>query len=122
MIHLFAKTSSRFKLFPLALLLSLSLASCSYSVIVVSKKGVPDPDPLNSVQGFYALKKVTTIDTVVKLSVVQNGVELNLPCPSAGVHSVEYKITFGDMLRNTFTFGKRRSVKVKYVCLKDTND
>lgn len=102
--------------------LSACLTACSYSVVVVSKKGTPDPDPQNSVPGFYMGKKVTTVDSVVKLSVVQNGVQVNLDCPSAGVHSVEYKITFGAMLRNTFTFGKRRSVKVKYVCLKDSND
>lgn len=107
---------------PLTLLLSLILTSCSYSVIVVSKKGTPEPDPLNTTQGFYDVKKVNVIDTVVGLGVAQNGVQVNLPCRAAGFHSIEYKVTFGDMLRNTFSFGKRRGVKVKYVCLKDTND
>jgi hypothetical protein len=58
----------------------------------------------------------------VPLSIAQNGIELNLPCRSDRVYSLEYKITFGDMLRNTFTFGKRKGVKVKYVCIKDSNE
>lgn len=119
-----AKTTGPLRPFAILLLsLSLGLASCSYSIIVVSKKGTPEPDPLNNVQGFYALKKVNTLDTVSKLSVFENGVQVNLGSGStAGFHSIEYKITFGDMLRNTFTFGKRRGIHVKYVRLKDSND
>ena len=116
------KTGCHLRLLSVYLSFSLLLASCSYSVVVVSKRGTPDPDPLNQTVGFYMGKNVQKKDTVVGLSVVQNGVQVSLDCPTAGFHSIEYKITFGDMLRNTFTFGKRRSVKVKYVCLKDTND
>ena len=95
--------------------------SCSYSIRVSNQRGTPEHDPLNQQLGFYNLKKVTAMDTVVKLSLLENNVMVIPSCPSGGFHSVEYKITFGAMLRNTFTFGKRKSIKVKYVCLKDSN-
>ncbi len=95
--------------------------SCSYSIRISNQKGTPEPDPLNHELGFYNGVKVTPIDTVVSLSLLENNVMVIPACPSGGFHSVEYKITFGAMLRNTFTFGKRKSIKVKYVCLKDSN-
>ena len=101
--------------------LLVSIQSCSYKIIISSQKGTPEPDPLNRELGFYNGKQVTVIDTVVHLSVLQNNVMAVPVCAEGGFHSVEYKITFGAMLRNTFTFGKRKSIKVKYVCLKESN-
>lgn len=98
-----------------------ALQSCSYSIIVSNQRGSGEPDPMNREMGFYNGKEVKKIDTVVNLSLVQNGAMVIPSCPEGGFHSVEYKITFGAMLRNTFTFGKRKSIKVKYVCLKDSN-
>ena len=122
MKHPSTKTTGLFRLSTLCVL-SLCFASCSYSVIVLgTRKGTPEPNLQNDVKGFYAGMKVNNFDSIVPLSVVQNGVELNLPCPSDRLYSLEYKITFGDMLRNTFTFGKRKGIKVKYVCVKESND
>lgn len=98
-----------------------ALQSCSYSIIVSNQRGTPQPDPMNHELGFYNSKEVSKIDTVVKLSLLQDRAMVIPACSEGGFHSVEYKITFGDMLRNTFTFGKRKSIKVKYVCLKDSN-
>jgi hypothetical protein len=97
------------------------LQSCSYSIKVANQSGTPQPDPMNTEMGFYNRKDVKVIDTVVNLSVLQDGVMVIPDCGRAGFHSVEYKITFGAMLRNTFTFGKRKSIKVKYVCIKSQN-
>jgi hypothetical protein len=97
------------------------MQSCSYSIIVSNQRGTAQPDPLNQELGFYNRKEVKTIDTVVNLSLLQDRVMVIPSCPEGGFHSIEYKITFGAMLRNTFTFGKRKSIKVKYVCLKDQN-
>ncbi|MFT3935950.1 MAG: hypothetical protein QM726_20135 [Chitinophagaceae bacterium] len=105
----------------LAFVLIVCLQSCSYKVIISNQRGTAEPDPLNRDLGFYNGKQVNVIDTVVKLSLVQNGVMAIPVCGEGGFHSVEYKITFGAMLRNTFTFGKRKSIKVKYVCVKDSN-
>lgn len=102
--------------------LTVVLQACSYSIIVVNKNGVPQPDPLNRTLGFYNGKQVAIIDTVVPLSALQDGVTyVDSSCVEGGFHSVEYKITFGDMLRNTFTAGKRKAVRVKLVCIKPSN-
>lgn len=82
--------------------------------------GTAEPDPTHIEEGFYNGKQVTEIDTVVNLGLVENGVMVLERCPQ-GFHSVEYKITFGDILRNTFTFGKKKAIKVKCVCIKDSN-
>src|SRR5436190_23338196 len=101
--------------------LAMMLQACSYSIIISNKHGTAEPDPTNKEEGFYHFKQVNIVDTVVKLGIVENGVIQLQNCPGGGLHSVEYKITFGAMLRNTFTFGKRKSIKVKCVCLKDSN-
>ena len=121
-IHIQKKTF-RFKPANLVVLaaLTLFLQACSYSIIISNKRGTPEPDPMNAQEGFYHFKQVTVVDTVVKLGIVEDGVIQLQNCPAGGLHSVEYKITFGAILRNTFTFGKRKSIKVKCVCLKDSN-
>lgn len=98
-----------------------ALQSCSYSIIVSNQRGTPEPSPMNRDLGFYNGKEAKVIDTVVNLSLLQDRAMVIPSCPEGCFHSVEYKITFGAMLRNTFTFGKRKSIKVKYVCLKDSN-
>jgi hypothetical protein len=108
------------KIFAIAIAFAV-LQSCSYSIKIGNKDGVPNPDPLNTELGFYNRKEVKVIDTVVKLSLLQNGVMAIPDCGPDGFHSVEYKITFGAMLRNTFSFGKRKSIKVKLVCIKPQN-
>lgn len=97
------------------------LQSCSYSIILSNKNGTPTASPVNTQLGFYNGKEVIVIDTVVHLSLLKDGVKMINACPIGGFHSVEYKITFGAMLRNTVTFGKRKSIKAKYVCLKNSN-
>jgi hypothetical protein len=99
-----------------------ALKACSYSIVVVNKNGVAQPNPMNNQLGFYNGKQVTVIDTIVPLSVLQDGVAYIDPsCLEGGFHSVEYTVRFGDMLRNTFTAGKRKTVRVKLVCIKPTN-
>ncbi|HTL06753.1 MAG TPA: hypothetical protein VL307_00805 [Chitinophagaceae bacterium] len=112
---------------PLAMFCSLLmilfvLQSCSYSIVLSNKFGTAATDPLNHQLGFYNGKSVQVIDTVVPLSLLKNGVMAINACPVGGFHSVEYKIRFGDMLRNTFSFGKRKAIRVKYVCLKNSNE
>ena len=106
----------------LLLCIAAGIQSCSYSIIMYNQRGTAEPDPLNHVLGFYNGKQVTIVDTIVKLSLLQDQVMAVNACPIGAFHSVEYKITFGAMLRNTFSLGKRQSIKVKYVCLKNSND
>ena len=100
------------------LILSASLSSC-YSVRIISRDGVPEPDYSNDSQDFYKNKKVTVTDTVIKLGVTNDSFSLIKKCGTSGFYSVEYRTTLGHVLLSGITFGKVRKVKVKYVCLKE---
>ena len=102
------------------LLLSMLLISC-YSVRVVNKDGVPEPDPLNTSGDFYRGKKVHVLDTTISLKLQEGEFYLIERCKSGGFYSFEYRVTFGGVLLNTITFGKKRQVKIKYVCLKQSD-
>jgi hypothetical protein len=95
-----------------------SLSSC-YSVRIVNKDGTPEPDPLNNSGNFYKGKKVHVIDTTISLKLHEGDFYLIEKCPSGGFYSVEYRVTFGGVLLSAITFGKKRKVKIKYVCLKE---
>lgn len=98
--------------------LSFLLPSC-YSVRLTNKFGTQEPDLLNQEDGPYKGFKVHEIDTTLKLSVVDAQAALVEGCPSGAFHTIEYRVTFGGALKSFFTFGRRRTVKVKYVCLKN---
>jgi hypothetical protein len=107
---------------PLALIgLLIVLQSC-YSVRISNSNGVPEPDPVNTETGYYRMKAVHVIDTTINLKLLENEVLLLESCPAGCFQSVEYRVTLGAALLSGVTFGKMRKVKVKYVCLKESND
>lgn len=112
-------TKNTLRLCCIVLLLTL-LQSC-YSVRMVNTYGVPQPDPMHNVDGFYRHKAVTQLDTVIKLKTLEKEITLLEKCGDRGFHSIEYKVTFWGLLKNIFSFGKCREVKITYVCLKETN-
>jgi hypothetical protein len=93
-----------------------------YSVKIANKFGTAAPDPANNEPGFYRQKEVVVIDTVVNIGLLENGVMTLERCPMGCFHSVEFKATLGGVLLNFITFGKKKLIKVKYVCLKDSNE
>ena len=97
------------------------LFSSCYSVRVVNKDAVPEPDPLNTSTDFYRGKKVHVLDTVITLKPQEGEFTLIERCVSDGFYSLEYRVTFGGVLLNTITFGRKRQVKIKYVCLKQSD-
>lgn len=101
-------------------LLPLLFQSC-YSVRLVNTRGVPEPDPLNTTTGFYRGKKTTVIDTTITLKLLQGEFTLLEKCNEGGFHSLEYRVTLGGALLSGITFGKKRKVKITYVCLKESN-
>lgn len=105
-------------LFPFILFL---LPAC-YSVRIGNKYGTATPDPANNEPGFYRQKEVIVMDTVVNLGVIENEVMTLERCPGGCFHSVEFRATLGGVLLNFITFGKKKLIKVKYVCLKDSNE
>ncbi len=100
-------------------LLILLLAQSCYSVRISNVTGAPEPDPVNFESGFYRGKAVHVMDTTVNLSLLENHVLVLETCPSGCFHTVEYRVTLGSVLLSGITFGKKRNIKVKYVCLKE---
>ncbi len=105
------------------LIIALLLTSC-YSVRIVSTHGTPNPDPINDSDDDYRNKRVIVLDTVIKGGITTSVLEFKTArngCKSGKLHSVEYKNTFGGSLLYLVTFGNKRKVKIKYVCMKPEN-
>ena len=96
------------------------LSSC-YSVRVVNRDGVAENDPENMSDDWYRGKKVHKLDTTISLKLLEGEFFLLEKCPSGCFFSFEYRVTFGSVLLSGVTFGKKRRVKIKYVCQKESN-
>ncbi len=101
--------------------ISVVLFTSCYSVRVVNKDGIPEPDPLNNSDDFYKQKKVHVLDTTISLKLLEGEFFLIERCPSGCFFSFEYRVTLGGVLLSGITFGKKRRVKIKYVCQKEGN-
>lgn len=112
--------SGRIRLALFVTILLFLLSSC-YSVRVVSRDGVPEPDPLNSIGNFYKGKKVHVLDTTIHLKLQVGDFHLIERCNSGGFYSFEYRATLGGVLLSAITLGRKRQVKIKYVCLKQND-
>jgi hypothetical protein len=100
------------------LIFTIFLFSSCYSVRVINREGVAEPDPLNTSGNFYRGKKVYCLDTTITLKLTEGEFHLIEKCAAGGFYSFEYRSTFGGVLLSAITFGKKRRVKIKYVCLK----
>jgi len=100
--------------------LIVALNSC-YSVRFQVEHGQWDPAD-NERDDAYAGYNVHTLDTVVirKLTTGDNYFNIS-KCPSQALHTVEYRATFGGVLLNAITFGRKKKVKIKYVCIKENS-
>lgn len=104
----------------LIIMVMVGLSSC-YSVRVVSRGGVAEPDYSNDSQDFYKNKKTHSIDTTINLKLSQGSFELIRNCGPTGFFALEYRVTLGQVLLSGITLGRVRKVKVTYVCLKEDN-
>ena len=100
------------------LLWFLCMTSC-YSVRVVSKHGIPEPDPTNDTFGFFNGKQVHHLDTTVRKSVFEGDLMALEQCGNSGFFAIEYRTTLGDIILSGITFGSKNRIRVKYVCLKE---
>lgn len=100
--------------------LSIGLFSC-YSVRLVSRDGIAEPDLSNDAQDFYKNKKFFVVDTTIKLKATEGSFGLIRNCGPLGFYAVEYRVSLGQVLLNGITLGRVRKVKVKYVRLKEDN-
>lgn len=104
-------------------LLTFLFVSC-YSVRIVSTKGAPMPSDRFERDDWYRDKMVVEIDTIVKAGVAIDEITFRVlkeGCETGKLFSVEYKNTFGGSLLYLVTFGNKRKVVLKYVCMKPEN-
>ncbi len=102
-------------------LILMTMSTGCYSVVIASKHAIPEPDELNNEEGYYKNKQINTVKESLKLSVVHNHVIKLEDIGSRGFHSVEYRVTLGDVLLSGLTFGKIRKMRVIYVAEKEQN-
>ena len=79
------------------------------------------PDPNSERTDFYRDLEVIEKDTVITISATDKDFTMLLNCNSCGINTIEYRNTFGGVLLSAVTFGRKRKVKIKYVCMKPTN-
>lgn len=107
--------------FKLLYIIGLILLQSCYSVRISSRDGIPKnrklPKPEEAI--FYKDKPYTSVDTTIKLKVLNTDFTLydEGTCPN-GFYSIEYRVSLGNALLNLLTFGKVKRVKIKYVCIK----
>ncbi|GGZ91905.1 hypothetical protein [Algibacter mikhailovii] len=109
-----------------SMVLLILMTSCaSYSIRLRSINGAPQPDPVSNRGDYYRGMQVVEVDTVIKIDAMSKDftylIKTNDQCKTGKLHSVEFKNTFGGSMLSTITFGKKRKMKVKYVCMKPTN-
>lgn len=98
------------------------LQSC-YSVRIRSTEGAPEPEAPLIREDYYRGMTVIELDTVITISATSKDftylIKKSDLCPSGMLHTVEYRNTLGSVLLSGITFGRKRKVKIKYVCMKE---
>ena len=109
----------------LLLFIALLLMESCYSVRLVSVEGAPNPAAPIVRDDYYRNMEVIELDTVITIGAVDKDftylIRKSDKCPTGKLHTVEYRNTLGAVLLSGITFGRKRKVKIKYVCMKETN-
>lgn len=105
----------------LLLLIVCLLTSC-YTVRLRNVNGAPQPDPFSDRDDYYRGMAVVELDTTIGIKLTSKDftylIKEKEACESGKINIIEYRNTFGGILLNTITFGRKRKVKIKYVCEK----
>ena len=99
-----------------------SLFLSCYSVRIKVSNG-PGPEPADTErEDALSGMMVRQLDTIVTVKTTTDENPINIKaCDSGAIHTVETKNTMGGILLYLVTFGRKRTVKVTYVCVKDQN-
>lgn len=104
-------------------ILSLLLLQSCYSVRIRSEQGAYEPQAPLTREDYYRGMSVIELDTVITINATSKDFTLLIKrsdlCPSAKLHTIEYRNTLGSVLLSAVTFGRKRKVKIKYVCMKE---
>ena len=105
--------------FMLVLTLALTMVSC-YSVRFQVENGQWEPEDTEEGDPYYRGYLVRSVPKKVVTKKLITGADyFNISdCESGALHTVEYKSTLGGILLNLITFGTKKQVKVRYVCIK----
>jgi hypothetical protein len=83
------------------------------------------PDPVGERSDYYRGMQVIELDTTISIDLVTKDFTLLIKesefCPSGRLQMVEYRNTLGGILLSGITFGRKRKVNIKYVCVKPEN-
>jgi len=100
----------------------LLLQSC-YSVRIRSEQGAYEPAVPLTRDDYYRPMALIELDTVITIGATSKDFTLLIKkselCPSAKLHTIEYRNTLGSVLLSAITLGRKRKVKIKYVCMKE---
>ncbi|MFD2914093.1 hypothetical protein [Psychroserpens luteus] len=104
------------------IMISLCILTSCYTVRLRSVNGTPQPDPFSDRDDYYRGMAVVEIDTVINMKLTSKDftylIKESDNCESGKLNIVEYRNTFGGVLLSAITFGRKRKVKIKYVCEK----
>lgn len=104
------------------LLLSICFLTSCYSVRLRNVNGTPQPDPFSDRDDYYRGMAVVELDTTIGIKLTSKDftylIKEREVCKSGKINIIEYRNTFGGLLLNAITFGRKRRVKIKYVCEK----
>lgn len=107
------------------LAMSILLLTSCYSVRLRNVNGAPELDPFSDRDDYYRGMAVVELDTVINMKLTSKDFTLLIKesdlCESGKMNIVEYRNTFGGLLLSAITFGRKRKVKIKYVCEKLQN-
>jgi hypothetical protein len=91
----------------------------------VSTEGERQPDPVSERKDDYRNISVTELDTTITIKAASSIpiflIKRTPKCKSGQLHTVEYRNTFGGVLLSVVTLGRKRRMKIKYVCVKSSN-
>ena len=94
--------------------------SC-YSIRLKVSNGQGEPADTERDDALSGLM-VRELDTVIKVKTTIDEYPINIRnCDGGALHTVEYKTTLGGIMLYLVTFGRKRIVKIKYVCIKESN-
>lgn len=109
----------------LLIIICCSLLTSCYSVRLRNINGAPQLDPFSNRDDYFRGMAVVEIDTVINIKLTSKDftylIKEEEVCESGKLNIIEYRNTFGGVLLSAVTFGKKRKVKIKYVCEKPTN-
>ena len=108
-----------------AFIISMCVLTSCYSVRLRNVNGAPQLDPFSDRDDYYRGMAVVELDTVIKIKLTSKDFTFLIKetdaCESGKINIIEYRNTFGGVLLSVITFGRKRKVKIKYVCEKPSN-